>query len=492
MLFPFILGTTDEEPKRPLRFLNTLNGEKETFTPQKPDLVRLYSCGPTVYGPPHLGNYRSFILSDLVRRTLRLNGYKVKQVMNLTDVGHLVGDGDSGDDKMAKALKERGLEPTLENMHAYADEVIEAFLADLDSLNIKRPHAMPRPSECIPQQIALITTLVEKGYAYQTSDGVYFDTKRFPSYGALGNIDIDGLKEGARVEEHPEKRNAADFALWKREPSIGWDSPWGRGFPGWHIECSAMAMEHLGRTIDIHTGGEDLARTHHNNEIAQSEAATGRPFVRIWLHNAFITMDGAKISKSIGNTLYLRHVREQGFTPLAYRYWLLTAHYRSPVDFSWGALKAAATALTRLHRFFFETLDGVEPGVADEAVLDRFREAINDDLDTPRALALVWEVVKDDTYTPQVKKATLLEMDKVLAIGVRREPGSTAKVPVLSHTPAVHLAELPEEVRLLVIAREEMREAKNFARADEIRDEIAALGYTVTDAAEGTEVYAAS
>ncbi|NBD73927.1 cysteine--tRNA ligase [Patescibacteria group bacterium] len=489
MFIPLLFGSTDDDAaQRPLNLTNTRSGEKERFTPLKDDFVRLYSCGPTVYGPPHLGNYRSFVLSDLVRRVLRFNGYHVKQVMNLTDVGHLVSDGDVGEDKMANALRARGLEPTLANMRALADEHIAQFLADLDALNIKRPHAMPRPSDCIPQQIALIETLVEKGYAYPTSDGVYFDTARFPDYGSLGNIDLSGLREGARVEEHPEKRSPSDFALWKREESIGWESPWGRGFPGWHIECSAMAMEELGRTIDIHTGGEDLARTHHNNEIAQSEAATGRPFVRYWLHNAFITIEKTKISKSLGNTFYLRHLADRGLSPLSFRYWLLTGHYRSPMNFSWEALTGAQTALLRLTRVMVEELGAVNPSTVDPVYEDRFLEAINDDLDTPRALALTWELAKDEELDPAVKKATLARFDTVLALGLRRAPEPGAKLAVDSLSQSIPLAELPEEVRLLVIAREEMRQHGNYSRADELREEIRAQGFEVTDTDAGSEV----
>lgn len=486
MFFPFFAGNTDTEGATvPLLLHNTLSGEHERFEPLKDDFVRLYSCGPTVYDSVHIGNLRAYLLSDVLRRTLRYNGFKVKQVMNTTDIGDLAS---SGEDKMAIAVKREGKPMTLEAMREVADIHIASFLKDIEAMNIKRPHALPRPSDCIPEQIALIETLLQKSYAYQTTDGVYFDTARFPTYGKLGNIDLEGLKEGARVEEHPEKRNATDFALWKKGDEIGWDSPWGQGIPGWHIECSAMAMAHLGKQIDIHTGGEDLARIHHNNEIAQSEAATGKLFARYWLHNAFLNIDDTKISKSLGNTVQLRNLTEAGYPPLAYRYWLLTAHYRTPVNFSWSALDGSRQALTRLYRFFFEDLSKALIGTVDSAYELRFHQAINDDLDMPKAVALLWELVKDDTVSPQDKKATLLHMDKVLGIGLMRK--DEAQQVVVSVAP-IALKDLPEEVRLLVIAREEMREQKKWDKSDELRSEITELGFSLEDHPDGVRLYKA-
>lgn len=489
MLLPFFSGTTKDTAERPtLYFKNTLSGEKEVFTPVKDDFVRLYTCGPTVYDYVTVGNMRSFILADLIRRTLRYNGYKVKHIMNLTDIGHIVGDADAGDDKMVNAIKREGEEMNLEGLKRVADKYIEQFFKDMVALNIKHPHATPRPSECIPQQIALIKTLLEKEYAYQTSDGVYFDTARFKDYGKLGNLDLSGQQEGARVEENPEKRNPTDFSLWKKG-EFGWDSPWGHGFPGWHIECSAMAMDHLGKSIDIHTGGEDLSRTHHNNEIAQSEAATGKQFVRYWIHNAFITLEDKRIGKSEGNAFGVKHISEKGYNPLSYRFWLLGGHYRSPMNFTWTALDASQTALKRLHRFFFEDLGDVAPTEPDEEKRRLFHQAINNDLDTPKAIAVLWEVVKDPDLVPAVKKATLLDMDKVLAIGLRRDDEKAHKASVVSLVEhKIPLADLPEEVRLLVIAREEMRESKDWDKADELRQEIAEKGFVVKDGSDGPEI----
>ncbi len=487
MFFPFFAGNTDTEgSKPPLALYNTMGGVRERFAQLKSDFVRLYSCGPTVYDSVHIGNLRAYLLSDTIRRVLRYNGYKVKQVMNVTDIGHLSGDGDVGEDKMALAVKRAGKPMTLESLREVADVHIASFLADIDAMNIKRPHAMPRPSDCIPEQIALIETLMDKAYAYETSDGVYFDTARFPTYGRLGDIDIEGLKEGARIETHLEKRSGTDFALWKKGDEIGWDSPWGRGFPGWHIECSVMAMKHLGKQIDIHTGGEDLARVHHNNEIAQSEAATGKQFARFWLHNAFLNIDNTKISKSLGNTLRLQQLTDAGYPALAYRYWLLTAHYRSPVNFSWDALDGARTTLKRLHRFFFEDLASSDKGAINADYALRFHQAINDDLDTPRAIALLWELVKDEHIPRADKKATLLDFDKVLGIGLLRTDAEHS-VPVT--VSPIALKDLPEDVRLLVIARDEMRDQKEWKKADELRDEIASHGFTVEDHPEGVRVY---
>jgi cysteinyl-tRNA synthetase len=316
-MFPFLFsGFTDptEGAQPPLLLYNTLSRTKESFQPVHSDHVRMYNCGPTVYDFAHIGNLRSYVFADTLRRALLLNGYKVMQVVNITDVGHLTSDADEGDDKMTVALKREGKSLTIEAMREVADTYTAAFLDDLNALNIRKPSALPRASEHIQADIALIETLMQKEYAYETSDGVYFDTVRFKGYGKLGGIDTSALQEGARVARNEEKRNPTDFALWKKNSTLGWASPWGRGFPGWHIECSAMAMEYLGKEIDIHTGGIDHIGTHHNNEIAQSEAATGRPFARIWMHNAHILVEGTKFSKSLGNTIQLRQLQGHGFS----------------------------------------------------------------------------------------------------------------------------------------------------------------------------------
>jgi cysteinyl-tRNA synthetase len=371
-------------------------------------------------------------------------------------------------------------------MREVADTYTTAFLDDLTALNIRKPSALPRASEHITADVALIETLMQKEYAYETSDGVYFDTARFEGYGKLGGIDVEKLQEGARVTRNEEKRNPSDFALWKKNPNLGWESPWGRGFPGWHIECSAMAMEYLGKELDIHTGGIDHIGTHHNNEIAQSEAATGRPFARFWMHNAHILVEGTKFSKSLGNTIQLRQLQSHGFSPLAYRYWLLTGHYRTPMSFSFIALEGAQTALRRLHRYFVEELPA-QNGNKDEVYARRFLETINDDLDTPKAIALVWELVKDSTVTPGDKRATLLHFDKALGLGLN-ELVQSGKEQVSLEVATTDLSELPEEARVCVENREKARNEKNWQRADELRTELSAHGYEVLDTADGPKV----
>jgi cysteinyl-tRNA synthetase len=386
---------------------------------------------------------------------------------------------------MSLALKRENKPMTLEAMKKVADFYTDAFVKDLAALNIKRPHKMPRASEHIEAQKALIATLLEKEYAYRTSDGVYFDISRFPTYGKLGNIDIEGERAGARVEENIEKRDPRDFALWKRNNELGWDTPWGKGFPGWHIECSAMSMQYLGKQIDIHTGGIDHIPIHHNNEIAQSEAATGRQYVQVWMHNAFVNIEGTKFSKSLGNTIKLHQLIEHGYDSLAYRYWLLTAHYNTPVNFTWTALDAAKQAYGRLEKYFVETLLPLKEGEVNTEYRRMFHEAINNNLDTPRAIALVWELIKNKEITEGDKKATLLDFDQVLGLGLIQDKNKfRAAVPIA----VVELKDLPEEVRLMVIAREEMRDQKNWERADELRKEISDQGYTIEDLPKGPKV----
>lgn len=489
-MFPILFsGLTDptEGAKPPLRLFNTLTRKKEVFSPIKDDYVRMYNCGPTVYSYIHIGNLRAFVFADILRRAFLQNGYKVMQVMNITDVGHLSSDADDGDDKMTLALKREGKELTLESMFELATFYMDSFLEDLDALHIKRPTVLPRASEHIAGDIAMIETLIQKQYAYETSDGVYFDTARFSGYGKLGGIDMGGQKSGARIEVNLEKRNPIDFALWKKDDALGWESPWGRGFPGWHLECSAMAMEYLGKEIDVHTGGIDLVGTHHNNEIAQSECATGKQFARYWMHNDFITIEGTKISKSLQNTINLKQLVEHGYDPLAYRYWLLTGHYRTKMNFSFRALDGSATALTRLHRYFAEKLRFEKGGYADKQYDLQLLEAINNDLDTPKAIALVWEIVKDDKLSAKVKRATLLRFDKVLGLGLLAliKKSSTA---VQLSVGTVPVEELPEEVKETVVLREKAREEKNWSQADELREKLSSLGYDIEDSLEGPKV----
>jgi cysteinyl-tRNA synthetase len=489
-MFPFFFpSTTDptKDAKPPLLLYSTLSRTKERFTPLKKDYVRMYNCGPTAYDYVHVGNLRSYVFADTLRRVLLLNGFKVMQVVNITDVGHLTSDADDGDDKMTVALKRENKPLTLEAMREVAEFYANAFVADLELLNIRRPSVMPRASDHVAGDIALIQTLMQKEYAYRTSDGVYFDTARFEGYGKLGGIDVSAQKEGARVEANLEKRSPSDFALWKRNDTLGWDSPWGRGFPGWHIECSAMAMEYLGKEIDIHTGGIDHIGTHHNNEIAQSEAATGKPFARIWMHHAHIMIEGTRFAKSLKNTITLHQLIEHGYNPLAYRYWLLTGHYRTPMNFSFTALEASATALKRLYRTFAEELSRVRTGKKDPAYVESFLLAVNNDLDTAKALALTWEVAKDTTLSKGAKRATLLHFDKVLGLGLTELSKNHETAQSLA-VASVAADDLPANVRELVKEREEARSAKNWGHADELRKELSTLGYSVEDSSTGPKV----
>ena len=467
----------------PLKLHNTLSNSLEVFVPLSKREVKMYNCGPTVYGTQHIGNMRAAVFADTLRRTLGAWGYTVKQAINITDFGHLSGDNhgdaDTGEDRMTMGLKREGMELTLENMRTLATKYMEEYFADIETLGVDRTKiTFPRASDYIQEQVALIQTLEQKGYAYQIKNGVYFDTAKFAQYGKLGGINLGGQQEGSRVEKNKEKRNAIDFVLWKSDGTLGWESPWGLGFPGWHIECTAMIFTLLGKQIDIHTGGIEHIPVHHNNELAQAEAASGKRFVQYWLHNDHITIEGKKISKSLGNTIYLRSIIDRGFSSRALRYWFLTAHYRSPANFTWDALDGSATALARLTRTYFELPKG---GTADAAYMEKFYTHIANDLDTPQAIALAWEVLKNTTLSPADKKATLFKMDEVLGLGfVDVRP--TQK---LSITPA---DDLPEVVRTLAKERENARLAKDFNKADDLRGQIYTLGYDVTDTSEGQKL----
>jgi cysteinyl-tRNA synthetase len=468
-------------PPPSLRFFNTLSGRLEDFAPLTPPRVTIYSCGPTVYDYVHIGNLRSYITWDILKRTLLHFGYEVAHTINFTDFGHLTDDADAGEDKMMKGLRREGLPITLSAMRELSDRYIAAFKSDCDALRILPPTTWARASDFVEVQVRLIETLEGKGYTYETSDGLYFDISKFPTYGKLGNIDLTTLRSGARVGVNEEKRHPADFALWKKG-LLGWESRWGKGFPGWHIECSAMAIATLGKSIDIHTGGIDHIHTHHNAEIAQSEAATGKPFARFWLHNEFITIDNTKISKSLHNGITLRHLTDLGFSADDYRYWLLTAHYRSPVNFTIEALKGTKQALYRLKRHVFEDYRGVT-GTTDQATLDRFAAALGDDLNTPAAVALLWETVKHPTLTPAEKFGTLLAMDSVLDLGLSDDPDEGARsLGVVAKT------ELPADIQTLIDAREAARIARNWFEADRLREALNLKGYAVEDTPHGPRV----
>ncbi len=468
------------EERLPLSIYNTLSKEDEVFVSLKKDNVSMYNCGPTVYSYAHIGNIRSYVVADIIKRVLHYNKYEVKQVINITDVGEMTADGKV--DKLELGAEREG-KTVKEIVKIYTNE----FLKDLERLNIKTKEIrFTKATDYIHEQIALAKTLQEKGYTYKTNDGLYFDTSKFSSYGKLGNINLEGLKEGARIAVGG-KQNPTDFVLWrksKEKRQQEWESPWGVGAPGWHLECTAMIFSNLGKQIDIHTGGEDHIPIHHNNEIAQAEAVTGKKYVQYWLHNAFINIDDQKISKSLGNTIRLQQIIDRGFSPLAYRYWLLTGHYRSPINFTWEALTGSQHALTRLQRIFVEDL-GKENGEIDENYRKTFHRAINDDFDTPKAVALLWDLVKDDCLLKESKRATMLEFDKVLGIGFSE---GVRKLKEMLSLNVVSLKDLPSHIKKLVADRGIARKAKNWEEADRLRTLIKKEGYTVKDTSKGPKV----
>ena len=455
---------------------NTLTRTKEPFAPLEPGRVRIYSCGPTVYNRQHLGNLRTYLFPDLLNRTLRYFGYPVRHVINITDVGHLTSDADSGDDKMEKAARE-----TQTSAWEIAAKWTAVFRADLAKLHFREPDVWCKATDHIPQQIEMIRALEAKGFTYRTGDGIYFDTAKDPHYGELARLDLAAQAASGRIEHASEKRNPSDFALWKLSPpsaqrQMEWDSPWGRGFPGWHIECSAMSVEYLGKTFDIHTGGADHIPVHHPNEIAQSENALGvRPWVRYWMHTGWLMFDGEKISKSTGGSvLNLDELIAKGFEPLAFRYFALGGHYRQQLTFSDEAMRGAQAAWRRLVRHAAELRGDASHGgaVEAEALRARFREALADDLNATRALAVTWEVVRSDALGGREKWSLLREFDAVLALGL-----AEAK-PQVQETDA--------KIDALVAERDVARAAKDWKRADELRAELRALGIELVDSPQGT------
>ena len=455
---------------------NTSSRHKDEFAPQNPQQVTMYCCGPTVYNYAHIGNLRTYIFEDLLARTIRLH-YPLKHVMNVTDVGHLVSDQDDGEDKMEVGAAREG-----KSAWDIAKFYEEKFWADFDALNCTRPSVISRATQHIKEMITLVKTLEDKGYTYRTSDGIYYDTSKFDRYDALvGHARISGLQGGARVEMSDEKRNPTDFALWKFSPKdkkrqMEWDSPWGVGFPGWHIECSAMAMKYLGNTLDIHCGGIDHVTIHHTNEIAQSEAATGQKYVNYWVHGEFLILRSGKMSKSGGTFVTLATLKEKGYDPLAYRYLCLTAHYRTQLEFTFESLDSAAKSLENLRalsRGVLQQAQGKEDtGGVCQTWKDKFASAMEDDLNAPKALAVVWEGIRSAEMTAAQKLAFLRFADSILALDLFKEK------------PQESLA-LPQEVQTLLEERARARAAKDYKKSDELRDAVARLGYVVKDTPQG-------
>lgn len=458
-----------------LKIYNTLTKNKDAFTSLNKDFATMYCCGPTVYNYAHIGNLRTYIFEDLLVRTLSAD-MPVKHVMNVTDVGHLTSDADSGEDKMELGAAREG-----KSAWDIAKFYEGKFFEDFDSLNCRRPTVTARATQHIKEMISLVKKLEEKGYTYKTSDGIYYDTSKFPSYHNLvGRAHIDGLKTGARVDFNDEKRNASDFALWKFSPTdkqrqMQWDSPWGVGFPGWHIECSAMAMKYLGDTLDIHCGGIDHVAIHHTNEIAQAEGATGKKYVRYWVHGEFLIMTNGKMSKSSGGFVTVQTLKEKGYSPLDYRYLCLGAHYRTQLEFSYEALTFARNTRLGLMERIAALKAETDGKIKDEAGLNSaktaFKEAMDDDLNTSKALAVLWEFVKSRAAAAD-KLDFLKYADGFLGLSLLEEE---AQKP------------LPKEAEELLALRKEARAKKDFKTSDELRDKLSALGIAVKDTPKGQE-----
>lgn len=461
-----------------LQFYNTASRKKELFTlPEGVPAVRMYCCGPTVYHFAHIGNLRTYIFEDFLVRTLKYYGFKVNHIVNITDVGHLTSDADDGDDKMEKGAAREG-----KSVWDIAKFYTDAFMADCKRLNIQEPTRWTRATEHIQEQIDLVKTLEEKGFTYRTSDGIYFDSMKFPRYADFARLDVENLRKGSRIDMG-EKKNATDFALWKFSPTdkkraMEWDSPWGVGFPGWHIECSAMAMKYNGPTLDIHCGGTDHIRVHHTNEIAQSECANGVPFSRFWMHGEFLRLDGSKMSKSSGEFLTVSLLMEKGFNPLDYRYFALGSHYRNYLNFSYESLEGAREALKSLHKKT-DPLIGKATSIESEkakAFQNEFCEAIGDDLNMPRALGILNTMLKSDLDDGE-KAALVLDMDKIFGLKLDESREEFEK-----KIDGVDV----EKIESLIAARKVARENKNWAESDRIRDELAAMNVMIKDSKEGT------
>lgn len=436
------------------------------FEPITGNQVKVYACGPTVYDYAHIGNLRTYIFEDTLRRTLEFFGYDVTHVVNITDVGHLTSDADTGEDKIEQGSKRVG-----KTAHEIAELYTDAFKQDLVQLNILEPDIWCRATEHIAEQIDAIKEIEKKGYVYITTDGVYFDTSKLKNYGYLARLDVAGLNAGQRINIG-EKQNATDFALWKFSPKdqirqMEWASPWGTGFPGWHIECSAMAVKYLGEKFDIHCGGKDHIPVHHSNEIAQAEICYGTTLANFWLHGYFLEIDKAKMSKSAGEFVRLQTLLDYGYDPLSYRYLCLTANYRSDLKFTWESLDSAQIALNRLRSAAYAW---GQPSIPDQQYLQQIYGQVYDDLNTPKALAVIWNLVKSN-LAPAIKKATLLECDKILGLNLANwQP---------------EVVEIPDHVKTLLDLRSQARKERDWAAADEFRDQIADLGYEIEDAAEG-------
>ncbi|MFH1451791.1 MAG: cysteine--tRNA ligase [archaeon] len=442
-----------------LKLYNTRTWRRETFKPLNGKTVKMYTCGPTVYWFAHVGNMRSYIFADVLKRVLVYNGFKVKHVINVTDVGHLTSDSDTGKDKLEISAKKEG-----KSAKEISEFYFKAFLTDFKKLNLLEPDYWPKATAHIKEQIDLIKILEKKGYTYKTSDGIYFDSSKFKDYGKFSRKKILGLEAGKRVEMK-EKKNVSDFALWKFSSGEGrlqeWDSLWGIGFPGWHIECSAMSSKYLGKQFDIHTGAEDLIPVHHENEIAQSEVAFGKsPWVNFWMHGAFLEIRGGKMSKSKGKVKTISELEKDGIDPLAYKYFTYTAHYRKPLTWSEEALSSAISSFTRLKNIVLELKDD---GKSNSIYLKKFKDCVNDDLDMPGAVAVLWNFLRDEKASGKFK--TIKEMDSVFGLELLKKEN----------------IKIPLEIKRLGEERAKARREKDWKQSDELRSEIEKKGWTIKD-----------
>lgn len=459
-----------------IQIYNTLTHSKEKFNPIDNNQIKIYSCGPTVYSYAHIGNFRTYVFVDSLRRMFKYNGYKLEHVMNITDVGHLTSDADTGEDKMEKAAKKEGKNP-----YEIAEFYTKAFMEDMKKLNIDMPNIISKATNNIPEMLQMVKDIIDRGYAYETSKGIYFDVSKLDKYPVLSNNNVEGQEAGARIDVDPEKRNPYDFAIWIKAPEnhiMKWDSPWGKSYPGWHLECSAMGRKFLGNHFDIHTGGIDHVPIHHENEIAQSKGATGVVPANYWMHCEFLLVDGGKMSKSLGNVYTLAELQEKGIEPLAYKLFCFTAHYRNKLNFTFDGVKASQVALNRLREGYLKHKEGNEK--IDQHIIDnyeqKFNSAINDDLNMPLAMGIVWEVIKEGKKS--VEYARLIEkFDEVLGLKLKEYNSNTNKEP-----------NIPKEIKELVEERNKARQEKNWQKSDELREKIKELGYIIKDTANGVQI----
>lgn len=457
-----------------IKIYNTLTRKKEEFTSNDKNEVRMYSCGPTVYYFAHIGNLRAYLFMDNLRRVLKYNGYKLKHVMNITDVGHLVSDSDEGEDKMLKAARRENKDP-----YEIAEFYMNAFLKDIEALNIDKPEIIARATEHIDDMEKYVQKIIDNGYTYQTEDTVYFDTSKLDKYGMLSNRKVQDQKAGARVEFDTNKRNISDFALWIKAPEnhiMKWDSFFGKSYPGWHLECSAMGYKYLGENFDIHTGGVDHIPIHHENEIAQSKGFSGKIPANYWMHVEFLQINGGKMSKSLNNLYTLKDLEEKGYEPLVYRMFNYTSNYRAQINFTFEAMDSAKTALNRLREGYLKHSEGTDD-VSNEEIKEyenKFLEAINDDLNMPVAMSIIWDVIKNPKKSKKIQNL-LLKFDEVLGLNLKDYKKEEKN-------------DLPEEIQALVNQRNEARTNKNWNESDRIRDILIEKGYLVKDSKEGTIV----